>query len=61
MPSLADIPGHLLPIDRRDLFTTWVKDSAVDRSTGKHLLFLWSSNNGYKWTHFEIISVIGPE
>lgn len=61
MPSLDDIPDRLLPIDRKNLFTTWVYESGLDRSTKKHLLFLWSRNNGYKWTHPEIIAVIGPE
>lgn len=61
MPSLADIPTDLLPIHQRDPFTRWVQESKVDRSTGKHLLFLWSRNNGYTWTHAEIIAVIGLE
>ena len=61
MPSLADIPRDLQPITQKDPFVRWVQESKVDRSTGKHLLFLWSRNNGHIWTHAQVIAAIGPE
>ena len=61
MPSLADIPMYLRPITARGPFVQWLQQSHVDRSTGKHLLFLWSINNGYKWSHSQVIAAIGPE
>ncbi len=61
MPSLADIPLHLQGIISRARFVQWLQNSQVDRSTGKHLLFLWSKNNGFKWTHDLVIEAIGPE
>lgn len=47
MPSLVDIPAHLLPIHNKDSFLSWLKQLPVESWVKRSLLRAWGNHNLY--------------
>lgn len=43
MPSLDDIPDHLLHTDKKDDFLVWLTAHKIDMPTARRLAYLWGA------------------
>lgn len=57
MPSLADIPEHLRTPDKKPAFIEWVLELAIDFSTARSLVHLWSRLTRTTLTHDEWLQI----
>jgi len=61
MPSLADIPEYLLPIENKIEFMAWLDDLPLSPDAKKELMSLWAEYNATHFTREDYNLIVGEE